>query len=137
MRHSSSFLRWTTALWALGIAFLIPAIIAAEGTTAVDIIGKTAYDEVHAKGKAVRTRSGPALALLPAHASAEGLCASLVAENPGVVVENASEPSYLSFAAKPLVLGPPGCGRTGAGRNLCRCGPLAPQPRHGHKLGAP
>ena len=38
-------------------------------------------------------------------------------------------PAWLFFVCgQAFDLGPPGCGRTGAGRNLCGCGPLAPQP---------
>jgi len=72
---------------ALVLAVLAPADIAAEGSSAADIIGKTAYTEVLAKGKAVRTGSGPSLALLPANVSAEGIRAEVAAEKPSVVVE--------------------------------------------------
>jgi hypothetical protein len=86
-RRSASAVRRAAVAAALGLAVLAPATLAAEGATAAEIIGKAAYAELEANGKAVRTGSGPSLALLPAHASAEGIRAALLAEKPSIVVE--------------------------------------------------
>jgi hypothetical protein len=55
--------------------------------SAVELIGRTAYEEAQSAGKAVRVSSGSAPALLPAHAAAEAYRAALAAEKPSVLVE--------------------------------------------------
>jgi len=57
--------------------------------SAADLIGRAAFDEALASGKAVRLSSGSAPSLLPAHQAAEALRAALAAEKPTVLVEAA------------------------------------------------
>jgi hypothetical protein len=82
----ASIIGRSAAVSALALMILSPSTLAAEGTAAAQIIGPAAYAEIQAKGKAVRTGTS-SLALLPAHASAEGLRAAVAAEKPGVIVE--------------------------------------------------
>jgi hypothetical protein len=84
---SSQPIRNAAVLSALALAVLAPAPLPAEGATASDIVGAAAYAEVQAKGKAVSTSADAAPSLLPSHAAAAGIRASIAAEKPGILVE--------------------------------------------------
>jgi hypothetical protein len=86
--RSTSIIKRAFLVGTLFASFASPALLAAEGARAAQIVGDAAYAEIQAKGKAVRTGVGPGLALLPAQASAEGIRAAIAAEKPGIVVES-------------------------------------------------
>jgi hypothetical protein len=88
-KRNASEARARLVLAALALSLPAPAMIAAEGPTAADILGQAAYAELQAGGKAVRTEAGTSLALLPAHACAEGIRAAIAAEKPSIIVEAA------------------------------------------------
>jgi hypothetical protein len=85
--NSASGVLTKACLSALMLASMSSAAISAEGPAAADIMGKAAYAELQAGGKAVRTGKDATLSLLPAHSSSEGIRAAIAAERPSIVVE--------------------------------------------------
>jgi len=85
--HSASVQLKRAILAASVLALSATAALAAEETTAAQLLGPAVYAEVQAKGKATRTLSGLALELLPAYPAAQGIRAAVASEKPGVIVE--------------------------------------------------